>query len=77
MFADIAFGVGEDVDVEVVVLVELVPGAAVAWMKGLRLVNWSRVGCCLAGSAAVAAPPVDEATVEVSARPAAVGLPAP
>ena len=55
-----------------------VVGSAVAWMNGLRLWNWSSVGFCLAGSAALATPlVVDEPTVDVSARPAADALPAP
>ena len=52
-------------------------GAAVAWMNGLRLWNWSSVGSCLAGSSALAPLPVEEATVEESARPAAAGFEAP
>ena len=58
-------------------VVPLAAGVAVAWMNGLRLVNWSSVGSCLAGSSAFAPLPVEEATVEVSDRPAGAGLSAP
>ena len=65
-------GAGDDVPLDEVV------GAAVAWMNGSRLWNWSSVGFCLAGSAALARPlPVVEAKVDVSARPAADGFSAP
>ena len=80
MLAATGLGVadGEAVGVPVGAGVEPpVDGAAVAWMNGLRLVNWSSVGSCLAGSTAARPLPVDEATPDVSARPAAAGFSAP
>jgi hypothetical protein len=71
-------GLGDGVDVGVTVGVGLGAAAAVTWMNGLRLVNWSRFGTCWAGSGASRLLPVEaakvEVEVEVSAKPTAAGF---